>query len=92
MIGYIGIGISAGAVYTLWDDAIFWRFITIPVLVIAVITHVLMGFLAKQFDAQYRRTGVPSDLALLAIPDWIAQLNMVSFIAGLILLIIGFFL
>ena len=93
-VGWLGVVISAIAAWLLWDNGWLWLVGAIGVGGIELWSWGIMHNFATEV-AKYRRsyTGGFYDFTrheVDAIPDWIATLNLVGFVAAIGLLIVGF--
>lgn len=93
-MGWLGVVISAIAAYLLWDNGWLWLVAAVGVGVIELWSWGTMHNFATD-AAKYRGsyTGRFYDITRQeadAVPNWIAMLNLVGFIAAIGLLIVGF--
>ena len=93
-MGWLGVAISIGAVWLLWDNGPVWIAVSIGVAILEFVTWGIMhNFAVEAAKNRPGYTGGFSDFTARevdAVPNWLAQLNLAGFVAAVGLLIAGF--
>ncbi len=94
-MGWLGPLINAIAAFLLWDAGGLWATCAICTAVVGFWSWgVMHNYAVEEAKKRSDYTGEFYDLTheeVSTVPDWLTKINFVTFVVGVVLLIVGFF-